>query len=81
MTPDDVLERVRAIIKERGNSYGPPHVMFADIARRWDCDSRAKVAMCMAELKMARLAHKWDDDSAIDAIAYLMFAVMFASDD
>ncbi len=82
MTTDDVLDSVRAIIKARQSNYGNPEEMFEEIARRWGkCDDRTAVAMKMAELKMARLSHQWDEDSAIDAIAYLAFAVMFASED
>lgn len=82
MTTDDVLESVRAIIKARQPIYGNPEEMFEEIARRWgQCEDRTTVAMKMAELKMARLCHQWDEDSAIDAIAYLVFAVMFASED
>lgn len=79
MTPDDVLKRVIDTINERMDDYGHPDVMFGDIARRWGC-SRRSVAIRMAELKMARLAHKWSYDSAIDAIAYLAFAVLFPED-
>lgn len=81
MTIDDVLDNVRAIIKARQSNYGDPEKMLEEIARRWgQCEDRTTVAMKMVELKMARLRHQWDEDSAIDAIAYLVFAVMFADD-
>ena len=79
MTPDDVLKRVIDTINERSNDYGSPDVMFHDIARRWGCSKR-DVALSMADLKLARLAHNWSDDSAVDAIAYLVFAIMFSGD-
>lgn len=79
MTPHDVLKRVGEIIEERGADYGDPDDMFEEIARRWGLNERA-AAVNMAELKMARLGHKWDEDSAIDAIAYLVFAIMFSGD-
>jgi len=80
MTPHDVLKRVGEIIEDRRASYGDPDAMFEEIAHRWGLSERG-VAVSMADLKMARLAHKWNEDSAIDAIAYLVFAIMFADAD
>jgi len=34
----------------------------------------AQVALCMAGLKLARLAYKYDDDSFIDLCAYAAIA-------
>ena len=82
MTPDDVAKKVIETIRSRDPNYGNPGELFPEIARRWgQCEDRTTVAMKMAELKMARLCYQWDEDSAIDAIAYLAFAVMFASED
>lgn len=80
MTPDEVLARVGEIIEQRRENYGAPSDMFEEIARRWVVSSRRDAALMMADLKMARLRHKWCDDSAIDAMAYLMFAIMFSGD-
>lgn len=86
MTPDDVLKRVGEIIEGRGADYGDAADMFEEVSRRWSAPvfedvaiTQKGVALMMADLKMARLRYKWSDDSAIDAIAYLVFAVMFAS--
>ena len=60
----------------RQQSYGRPAENFARIAERmkqmlgidlapW------QVAQMMAEVKLARLANGWHDDSVDDAIAYL----------
>lgn len=60
---------------ERKNTYGG-NENFYRIAERWEQqlgDEIApwKVCLMMAELKMARLANGYHEDSVIDAIGYL----------
>lgn len=77
MNIDARLAQVKAIIEERRSAYGNPTHMFKEIASRWGTGKRG-VALQMADLKLARLTHgSWSDDSAIDAIAYLLFALEF----
>ena len=74
---DRQIDRVKATIEERRGAYGDPAKMFGQIAKRWGC-RETEVALRMADLKLARLTHgSWSDDSAIDAIAYLLFALEF----
>lgn len=67
-----VLERAAAIVRDRQPTYGDPGAAFARVARLWAPIlgtevTPAKVALCMIQLKVARLAEtpthtdSWDD--------------------
>lgn len=64
---------------DRNESYDNPFPNHDRIAKIWsvilgvEIDA-AQVALCMAGLKLARLAHKYDDDSFIDGAAYFAIA-------
>lgn len=70
-----VIEDVFAIIREREGDYGHPATMYEEVGRRWGVTPR-QAALWLADMKMARLQYAWKDDSAKDAIAYLLFAVV-----
>ena len=63
----------------RQKDYGTPQKNFARIAVGWDvilgCDvSPEQVALCMAWLKIARLANGPHADSYIDGAGYMALA-------
>jgi hypothetical protein len=74
------LEQASALINgDREKDYGTPQDNFARIATGWDvilgCDvTPEKVALCMAWLKIARLANGPHADSYIDGAAYMALA-------
>lgn len=60
----------------RQEAYGSPHENFQRLADRMTQITGTKItkvqaAQIMAELKLARLANGFHEDSIIDAIAYL----------
>jgi hypothetical protein len=75
-----VLEQASALINgDREKDYGTPQQNFARIAQGWQiilgCDvSPDHVALCMAWLKIARLANGPHADSYIDGAAYMALA-------
>lgn len=77
---DTVLDTAKELINgDRQAHYGTPQDNFARIAKGWEvilgCDvSTEKVALCMAWLKIARLANGPHDDSYIDGAAYIALA-------
>lgn len=62
--------------KERTDAYGTPKDCFTDIAARWSLTlgltiTAAQVALCMIDLKMARLAQNHGhQDSWVDIAGY-----------
>ena len=72
-------EAIRLTLGDRNSSYDDPKANHERIAKIWsvilgvELDA-TQVALCMAGLKLARLAHKYDDDSFIDAAAYIAIA-------
>jgi len=71
------LGDAKAVLSDRNEDYGESSVMLADIAERWSLQLGMsvepwRVALMMAELKLARLDHDPKKrDSWIDAINYL----------
>jgi len=66
---------------ERGREYGPPEENFARIATGWETIlgtsvSPEQVSLCMAWLKIARIAGggKASRDSFVDGAAYMALA-------
>ena len=80
MTREEILnEAIRLTSTDRQKNYGKPLVNHQRIATIWSVILGAEitpsqVALCMAGLKLARLAYKYDDDSFIDAAAYIAIA-------
>lgn len=63
---------------DRASDYGDPHEMHKEIAARWGENSAAKVALDMADMKMARLRNTPDHaDSMKDLVAYMAFCYAF----
>ena len=65
-----LLEHAAGVIEQRESIYGPPEEMFARIAARWSLVLRitvspAQVALCLLDLKLARLTR---DPSHLDTI-------------
>ena len=80
MTREEILnEAIRLTSTDRQKNYGKPLINHQRIATIWSVILGAEitpsqVALCMAGLKLARLAYKYDDDSFIDAAAYIAIA-------
>lgn len=85
MTPrSQILSEADALINgDRQAQYGPPEANFERIAVGWrvilGCDVRPdQVALCMAWLKMARLANGPHRDSYVDGAGYIALAAELA---
>jgi hypothetical protein len=70
--PATFLSHVRAVVADRGDSYGDT---FDQVAARWSLTlgapvTAAQVCLCMIDLKMARLAHRAHLDGATDVAGY-----------
>ncbi|MGI9503074.1 MAG: DUF6378 domain-containing protein [Geminicoccaceae bacterium] len=70
MKADQLLEHAAGIITRRRCDYGDPTALFEHIAQRWSLTlgvdvSAAQAAICLIELKLARLAH---DPSHADSV-------------
>lgn len=72
----EALEEAAAVLEDRGAVYGAPEASFATIAARWSLTlgvevTPAQVALCMIDLKLARLAHDPSySDGPVDVIGY-----------
>ncbi|MGE8142846.1 DUF6378 domain-containing protein [Novosphingobium sp. NPDC080210] len=70
------LKRVAQVLEERGAAYGDPKAQMEAIAQRWSITlgtpvTAQQVALCMIDLKLARLAHDPGyADGPIDVIGY-----------
>lgn len=70
------LQRVAQVLEDRGAAYGDPKVQMQAIAQRWSITlgvtvTPQQVALCMIDLKLARLAHDPNyADGPIDVIGY-----------
>jgi hypothetical protein len=80
MDREETLKKaIELTMGDRNKSYDDPFPNHDRIAKIWsvvlgvEIDA-AQVALCMAGLKLARLAHKYDDDSFIDGAAYFAIA-------
>ena len=71
-----LLQHAAGVIDNRERIYGPPEASFAHVAARWSlvlgvAVTPAQVALCLIDLKMARLtrdpAHL---DSIVDVAGY-----------
>ena len=76
MTGETLLRRAAKLVAKRRKSYGDPAVLMANIAARWSLTlgrpvTPAQVALCLIDLKLARLAHDPAHlDSMIDLAGY-----------
>ena len=75
-----ILQEAEALINgDRAKAYGTPEVNFRRIAAGWEVILNAdvtaeQVALCMAWLKIARLAESPHRDSYVDGCGYLALA-------
>ncbi len=71
-----LLEHAAAVVDKRRSDYGAPEDLFEHIAARWSQVlgikvTPAQVALCLMDLKMARLAHDPKHlDSLVDVLGY-----------
>lgn len=76
MNAEMLLKHAAGVIAKRSAQYGEPTELFAEVARRWSRTlgvkvTSAQVALCLIELKMARLARDPADlDSITDVAGY-----------
>ena len=71
-----LLSHAAAVVDRRRDEYGEPEDLFENIAARWSQVlgirvTPAQVAVCLMDLKMARLAHDPKHlDSLVDVLGY-----------
>ena len=76
MNGPQLLEHAAGVVTRRRREYGEPAELFADVAMRWSLTlgaevSPAQVALCLIDLKLARLAHDPKHlDSIVDVAGY-----------
>lgn len=71
MNGPELLEHASDLVTRRRHEYGEPVDLFEQVAKRWSLtlDSKvspAQVALCLIDLKVARLTH---DPRHLDSIA------------
>ena len=75
-----LLQHAAGVVDKRRADYGEPEDLFANVAQRWSQVLGIKVtpvqvALCLVDLKMARLAHNPKHlDSLIDVAGYVACA-------
>ena len=75
-----LLKHAAGVVDKRRADYGEPEDLFANVAARWSqvLGTRVtpvQVALCLADLKMVRLAHNPKHlDSLIDVAGYVACA-------
>ena len=76
MNGPDLLRHAAGVVDKRRGEYGEPEDRFANVAVRWSQVlgirvTAAQVALCLMDLKMARLTHDPRHlDSLIDVFGY-----------
>ena len=76
MTAEMLLRHAAAAVANRRETYGDPRTSMAAIAKRWSLTlghtvTPAEVALCLIDLKLARLAHDPAHlDSMVDVAGY-----------
>ena len=76
MTGELMLRQAAAVVANRRETYGDPVTSMTAIAQRWSITldqpiTPAQVALCLIDLKLARLAHQPDHlDSMVDIAGY-----------
>ena len=76
MTGEEVLTHAGAIVRDRRRAYGEPELLFERVAQRWSQVVGTKVtpvqvALCLADLKLARLTMDPTHlDSLVDLAGY-----------
>ena len=76
MNGPNLLRHAAGIVDKRRGEYGEPEDLFTNVAVRWSqvlgiWVTAAQVALCLMDLKMARLAHDPKHlDSLVDILGY-----------
>lgn len=76
MKGEAMLRRAASLVVHRRKSYGDPRASMNAIAERWSITlgrrvTPQQVALCLIDLKLARLAHNPKHrDSILDAASY-----------
>jgi hypothetical protein len=76
MNGPELLDHAAGVVTRRRREYGEPVELFDHIARRWSLTlgtkvSPAQVALCLIDLKLARLARDPKHlDSQVDVAGY-----------
>jgi hypothetical protein len=76
MTAEMLLKYSAAVVANRRKTYGDPRASLEAIAKRWSLTlghnvTPAQVALCLIDLKLARLAHDPAHlDSMVDVAGY-----------
>jgi hypothetical protein len=76
MNGPELLEHAAGVVTRRRREYGEPVELFEHIAQRWSLTlgtkiSPAQVALCLIDLKLARLARDPQHlDSVVDVAGY-----------
>ena len=76
MNGEMLLKHAAGVVANRREAYGEPERLFEQIARRWSLVlgievTPAQVALCLIDLKMARLSRDPRDlDSQTDVAGY-----------
>ena len=76
MNGPDLLRHAAGVVEKRRDEYGEPEDLFENIAARWSQVlgirvTPEQVALCLMDLKMARLAHSPRHlDSLVDVLGY-----------
>jgi hypothetical protein len=76
MNGPELLEHAAGVVTRRPREYGEPVALFEHIAQRWSLTlgtrvSPAQVALCLIDLKLARLARDPRHlDSVVDVAGY-----------
>ena len=71
-----LLKHAAGVVEKRRADYGTPEDLFEHVAARWSQVfgirvTAAQVAVCLMDLKMARLAHNAKHlDSLVDVLGY-----------
>ena len=76
MNGEMMLQHAATVFRDREERYGPAHQLLDQIARRWSLTlgtavTPAQVALCLIDLKLARLARNPRHiDSVVDVAGY-----------
>lgn len=76
MTGEKMLKRAAELVVSRRTAYGDPATSMAAVAARWSLTlghpvTPAQVALCLIDLKLARLAYDPTHlDSVLDVAGY-----------
>lgn len=88
ISSDSVLQEAQRIIHgDRRQQYGHPKLNFARIAKLWaatleiDSVTPEQVALCLMQLKVARLINNVDRDGMVDVAGYVGCLAMIVDED